>query len=200
MKLFEPPKNILEKIVAEKDDKTKDICNYLHHYEIYLRKNPMADEENIASFIVSIIPRIQEFYRNSLRKNKLWTNFPATLIGEAMKNCYNHGQKNKEIIFGLFLGSGGICYGFNDGGKYFRNKKIKHQWENKGKITKFDTKTIKSNFQCGVNGFMFPFSDYIHVDSKRGILYCVQMKENIINSETDQNKLVYNLRLEKSWE
>ncbi|MBI2004467.1 hypothetical protein HYS72_03320 [Candidatus Pacearchaeota archaeon] len=180
MELFKPSKKTLE-IICEGDELASG-------YENYKRGSHRFNEENVTNFIKKLYCSISEFYKmNSPEKqSRLAKQKIFNVSGEAFKNCYHHGPKNKEVFFGLFLGNRGVCYGFNDGGDYFKNEKIKKQYENKIEITAFDKKTLKENFQCGINELLFPNSDIIEVDSKKGILYCVQFKENIIAPEGEK--------------
>ncbi len=180
MELFKPSKKILENICGNEDFK-----DLLYKYEVYPRGDGKFNEDIWGLFITSLYIQIANFYKFSYKKDYMdFLNCQkiADVSSEAFKNCYDHGPKDKNIITGLFLGNKGICYGFCDGGNYFKNEKIKYQYENKIEVTEFDSKTLKNNIndQCGVNEFIYPNSDLIEVDSEKGVLYCVQLKENIV--------------------
>ena len=80
----------------------------------------------------------------------------------------------------MFFGSEGVCYGFQDGGEFFKNPDIKRQLENKIPFKKFNSDPRGDTCNSGFNDYIFPYSDFIEVNSDKGILYCVQLKENII--------------------
>jgi len=175
MKLFCPSQNILEKIC-------KDSRIPLIQYEIYPRINNILDMENLAIVLSGLKNKLCEFYKigyDKTERKRIFLSKVFNVVGESLKNCYDHG-KDKEITFGLFLGDKGVCYGFNNGSNYFKDEKIKHQYENKIKITEFDRKTLKTNCQVGVNYFIYPNSDFIEVDAETGTLFCAQFKKNII--------------------
>lgn len=175
MELFKPSGKILEAICGEKEVPVVI-------YEIYPRYDKITNEKSSILFISGLVSKLCEFYRinlndetrSKLKSQKIWD-----VSGEMLENCFNHGPKNKDVGFGLFLGEKGTCYGFCDGGDYFKDSKIKEQYENKIEITKFDTSEENCQ-QSGVNSHIYSFSDMIEVDSEKGILYCVQFKENII--------------------
>jgi len=178
MDLFMPSNKILEKI-CEKDEL---LCSY----DIYPRGDGRFNEEMTKQFITKLSPVISDFYKINFvqeERSELSVQKIFYVAGESLKNCYDHGPKDKAILFGLFLGNRGVCYGFQDGGDYFKSEKIKYQYENKVEITEFDQNILEENSQDGVNLDIFPNSDLIEVDSFKGILYCVQLKENIIAPE-----------------
>lgn len=176
MELFKPSGKILEAICGEKEVPVVI-------YEIYPRYDKITNEKSSILFISGLVSKLCEFYRinlnyetrSKLKSQKIWD-----VSGEMLENCFNHGPKNKDVWFGLFLGEKGVCYGFCDGGDYFKDSKIKNQYENKIEISEFDKSTFDENHQTGVDFHIYPFSDMIEVDSENGILYCVQFKENII--------------------
>ena len=176
MDLFKPSIKILERICQGK--------RRLSYHKIYPRGDDRFNEEMVNQFVLNLFPIISAFYsdKNFIRKEKLEQSNQKiyNVSGESIKNCYDHGPKNEKILFGLFLGDDGVCYGFKDGGDYFKNEKIKNKYENKIEITEFDQNTLESNFQVGVNEYIFPNSDIIEIDEKKGILYCVQLKENLL--------------------
>jgi hypothetical protein len=171
MNLFRPSENILEKICEDE---------VVSLYETYTRDDEHTDEIKIRLFAIGLYYKTCEFYSLFNDESKLDGPKTISIAGEAMKNCYHHGPKDKEILFGLFFGDKGVCYGFSDGGNYFKDKEIKYLWENKIEITEFDQNT-PNNFRCGVNRFIFPDSDIIEVDIEKGILYLAQFKKSIIS-------------------
>jgi len=176
MKLFMPSKNVLEKICSQ--------GNPLVHYDIYVNK-----EKDYSVFITGLFSEICNFYRiglNEVTKSRLSFQKVIYVYSEAIKNWVDHAPKESDLVAGLFLGDFGVCYGFKDKGNYFKNKKIKYQYENKIEITEFDQNTLKTCCQSGVNEYLYPNSDIIEVDSKKGVLYCVQFKKNIIAPEGEE--------------
>lgn len=176
MELFKPSKKVLEFICGQKAPLTA--------YEIYSRsKSKLMQEEQITLFFSGLSARLCEFYKINLNdetRRQLGVQQVWEVSGEMLKNCFDHGPKDKEILFGLFLGHKGVCYGLQDGGDYFKNDKIKHQYENKIRITEFDKNPLRDNCQSGVNDFIYRFADMIEVDSEKGIFYCVQLRKNIV--------------------
>ncbi len=87
---------------------------------------------------------------------------------------------------------------YNVIGEFFKDAQIKHQLENKVFFTKFDKNPRSKCVNVGYNHYIFPYSDLIEVDSDKGILYCVQLKENIIapSGEIGSN-YCYELRKKK---
>ncbi len=179
MELFKPSDNILEKICKENSPM---IC-----YEIYPRINQELDEKNISCSLMGLRSRLLEFYK-IIDDERMFFSKLFNVVGESLKNCYDHGPKNESVFFGLFLGNNGMCCGFNDKGDYFKNKNIKYQYENKLEITEFDKETLKGNLQCGVNHYIYLDSDFIEVDIKTGTLFCVQLKENFIAPEGENGE------------
>jgi len=170
---FKPPREILEKICSDSNN-----CRY--DWEDVTHK--IKDDFSMQSLFhlrraSSTIEKICNFYNvNERRLHPMWCN----VIAEATQNCFDHNPKANQILVGLFLGDKGVCTGFYDGGKYFRNRKIKNQYEKKLPIKKFDRRTIETNNQAGVTIIIFKYSDSIYVDSAKGILYCIKQKENLI--------------------
>jgi hypothetical protein len=185
MELFKPSKKVLETICGRQ---TPTIL-----YEIYPRpKTSLMREKQTHLFVSGLSAKLCEFYRINLNdetRKQLGIQQVWEVSGEMLKNCFDHGPKNKDIFFGLFLGNKGICYGFQDGGDYFKSDKIKYQYENKIEITDFDRSTLRANCQSGVNDFIYHFADRIEVDAEKGILYCVQLKETIIAPEGEKGSV-----------
>ena len=112
----------------------------------------------------------------------------------------DHSPQGSILWTGWFFGSKGICYGFYDGGDFFKDPKIKYQIENKIEFEKFDNNSrgMGGNENSGFNNHIYPYSNFIEVDSDNGILYCVQMKENIIAPEGENGSIYFDrLRRER---
>lgn len=174
-----PSKNVLEKICSEGE-------NLLISYETYINSQEGSPDPVFAAGLFS---KICAFYRielSEINESRLSVQKVYNVYGEASKNCINHGSKTEEFSIGLFLGDLGVCYGFKDKGDYFKSEKIKHQYENKIKITEFNSNFFGETCHYGINDHIFPNSDLIEVDVEKGILYCVQFKENIIAPEGEE--------------
>ena len=85
--------------------------------------------------------------------------------------------KKEFFHYGLFLGDKGLSQGFKDFGNYFKCEKTKEIWENKIPVKS----TKNSNFSGKGAGkkFMSIAFDLIEVDTKKGILYCIQDFEKL---------------------
>lgn len=184
MELFKPSKKILEMISPD--------GSYLSNYEFYLRKDIKNQIRNVYnSFFPSLCSKFSLFYKFDSEKNREFFQSPFVIVGEMFKNCIEHGKGN--VGFGLFLGDNGACYAFCDEGDYFKENKIKFQYENKIPLKNLKRKT-KRNRRRGVEN-IFSNSDLIEVDSRKGILYCVQLKESIIAPEgKDGNQYCWELK------
>jgi len=169
MELFKPSKNILEMICSD--------GNYLSNYEIYLREDIKHNIRRVYdSFFPSLDSKLSNFYKFNPEKQHEFFQNHFILVGELFKNCCDHSKG--DIKIGMFFGDKGVCYGFCDGGDYFKDDKIKYQYENKIPLTNLKPKT-KHNRRMGV-GNIFSKSSLIEVDSVKGILYCVQLRENLV--------------------
>ena len=175
MKLFMPSKKILETICV-KGEKP------LTFYGIY----PFGSCEEMMNVCyineVGIYAKILEFYSKdeTIINERLYYEGVNNVLGEAFKNWVDHGQEGLNLMMGLFLGNLGICYGLCDGGDFFKNPEIKNQLENKIPFKVFDDSARGDTRNKGFNLNIFPYSDLIEVDAKKGVLYCVQLKENFI--------------------
>jgi hypothetical protein len=116
------------------------------------------------------------------------------IFHEALVNAIWHGANNEHPVkTAIFLGEKGVCFGFYDGGDYFKREDIKEIWEAK-KRSQIDlnvTHRGKSDGQICANSPMggggsyhlFRDSDIIEVDTNRGILYCVRYLSSIVEDE-----------------
>lgn len=174
MELFKPSKRILETICADN--------KLITQYTVFPpNSSEEALEDTIRTGVSGLIYQVAEYYRWSLdiRKNMNTQRF-GEVFGEALTNAISHGSKNKYLVFyGLFMGDKGVCHGFKDRGYFFRREDIKR---------KFESKEHPKEFNKGLEGFsggkygidlIFDSSDIIEVDTKKGVLYCVQFKENL---------------------
>src|SRR3989339_176609 len=150
-----PSKRILETICDEEIPITT--------YTLFQKGMKKEQEEKLMkSFLTGLIYQIAENYNYSAKINQIDTG------------------KIEPIKFGLFMGSKGICYGFQDSGDYFKSEHTKRIYENKIPIIK--NQSIENGlqrFRVGVTNFLYPYSDLIEVDTKKGVLYCIQLKESI---------------------
>ncbi len=162
MDLFKPSRKLLEKICDE--------GNYLSNYEIYLREDIDNNIQRVYnSFFPSLDSKLSHFYKFGSEKHHEFFQPHFVLVEEIFKNCCDHSKGDVEI--GMFFGDKGVCYGFCDGGDYFKDDKIKYQYENKIPLTNLKPKT-EYNRRIGTKN-IFSKSDLIEVDSIKGILYCV---------------------------
>ena len=172
--LFYPSKRILETICDEEIPITT--------YTLFQKGMKKEQEEKLMkSFLTGLIYQIAENYNYSAKINQIDTGKILSVPMEAIRNCYSHNPEQIEPIkFGLFMGSKGICYGFQDSGDYFKSQHTKRIYENKIPIIK--NQSIENGlqrFRVGVTNFLYPYSDLIEVDTKKGVLYCIQLKESI---------------------
>jgi hypothetical protein len=170
MDLFMPSKKILEAICWDK--------NSHRQYTTFPSETP---ELGLSEYVGLVIDQIKSFYYHHDVKNSdnLNTQIIGTLVFDALTNAQIHGsKKGTPFTHGLFIARKGICNGFKDEGDYFKSPEIKKQYENKLKIRKFDK--TKGHHGIGVNLNIFPNSDLIEVDTKKGILYCAQYLDNLL--------------------
>jgi hypothetical protein len=184
MELFKPSKKMLEFIC--KDEKFP-----LTHYEIY----PFADIETMYELyllgMVGLFEKIRNYYRKKglvfYEKgfDRLDIQGISNLVGEIFKNWGDHCPENSKLLIGYFFGNSGIGYGFQDGGEFFKNPEIKKQIENKVLFKKFDknSRGKENNCNCGFNDYIYSYSDFLEVDTEKGIFYVAQLKENMIAPE-----------------
>ena len=172
--LFYPSKRILETICDEEIPITTYIL-----FQTGRKKE--QEEKLMRSFLTGLIYQIMDNYNCITKINQIDTGKILSVPIEAIKNCFSHNPKQIEPIkFGLFMGSKGICYGFQDSGNYFKSKNTKKIYEHKIPIIKNQSiENGNQRFRVGVTNFIYPYSDLIEVDTKKGILYCVQLKESI---------------------
>jgi hypothetical protein len=194
MDLFKPSRKVLE-IIASGEKEEFMFYNPLIFYHTYTG----LDKDFEPTLSAGVFESIREYYHINYgeeNRKRLAVQLVWNVFGEAVKNCADHSPNGKNFFsVGFYFGAGGICYGFNDGGDYFKNENIKHQYEHKILIKDFDKNTLENNFQVGVNQHIYSYSDFIEVDSKKGILYCIQKKESIIAPEGENgNEYCWNLR------
>ncbi len=184
MELFRPSQRILEEICL--DEERSNV-----QYTIF-----PPSEADINPFFEGLLEQIRAFYQlqelidagktRGMRKVMIKDSRVLLLASEALLNAQWHGAKNERpITFGLFLGLQGLCYGFQDGGDYFKRPEIKAQFEGKKPITEFSAPVFdgkgqrQSGCHAGVNGCIYE-CDIIEVDTNAGVLYCVLRKDSII--------------------
>ncbi len=181
--LFKPSGKILEKIC---EDKKKFVYTYL----VIPRKfadEPMeylvrAYHPALGNFVGSFY-NLGEFVKESPHlESKLIYKFNYRqflgVFREGTTNAIAHCPENcSQINYGLFLGDKGILHGFRNFGDYFKSEKTKKLWESKTPVQS----TRESNFSGHGAGdkIIYSLSDFIKVDSKKGILYCGQTHERL---------------------
>lgn len=185
MELFRPSKRILEEICFEEERSNVQ-------YTIF-----PPTTADINPFFEGLWKQIRAFYQmqecidsgrtRGMRKVTIDGQRTIVLASEALLNAQWHGARNERpVVFGLFLGLQGLCYGFQDGGNYFKRPEIKAQFESKTPITQFSEPVFDKKRQqqagchAGVNDCILAYSDIIEVDTAAGILYCVLRKESIV--------------------
>ncbi len=193
MDLFKPSTKILEIICKEKEKP-------LVSYEIF----PVDFYEEMVNmsilYIESLYKKLSSFYNIKFENNKSRLNCQGVsfVALECFNNWIEHSLGNSNLFTGLFLGDKGVCYGFNDGGDFFKNPNIKYKIENRILFREFDKNPKGDCFNIGFNLYIYPYSDFIEVDLEKGILYCVQLKENIIAPNGQNgNEYFYNLKKKK---
>jgi len=197
MELFKPSREVLEMICESKKD-------LIFSHEIFTFSSLNNMHELLSLYCSGLFEKIIHFYRDEGialdEKSKRRLNYQGVynVIGESFKNWVDHAPENSNLLAGSFFGSKGICYGFQDGGDFFKTPKIKKQLENKVYFKEFDSNSRGDNCRSGFNQHIFPCSDFIEVDSKKGVLYCVQLKKNIIAPEGEHGSAYFDkLRKEK---
>jgi hypothetical protein len=182
MDLFKPSKKVLEMICHERKSP-------LSSYEVFPFGTNKEMEELQCQYCSGTFAKIIEFYReeglglNEETKRRLDYQGIYNVVGESFKNWLDHSPKNSNLVTGLFLGNKGVCYGFQDEGDFFKEEEIKIQLEEKMYFEEFNQNPRGSTANSGFSGHIYPCSDFIEVDSNQGVMYCIQLKENIIAPE-----------------
>lgn len=152
-------------------EKTLPIISIVDSIKNYflLGENPLIDPSRLPNGY----PNWEQF---------MWHEFGGFATWEALKNAQDHSgfYTQNPITFGLFFAPKGVCYGFHDGGDYFRRPDIKDQWENKRAIETFNKTAHQrrgNSGGMGVNNYIFPNTGLIEVDNKNGILYLANTLE-----------------------
>jgi hypothetical protein len=181
MNLFKPSRKVLE-MICSKSNKP------LIQYEIYPFGEDMGMFETSFLGEVGLYEKIIHYYNDEgmslSMEGKSRLNYQGIhhVFGETTKNWLDHSPENLNLTVGLFFGDKGVCYGFNDGGDFFRNHEVKNQLENKIFFKEFDQNSRGDTSHVGFS-LLYEDADFIEVDSKKGILYLVQLKKNIIAPE-----------------
>ena len=138
----------------------------------------------------SITAKLGVFYREDMGRDerRLDLHGMSVVYSELFKNWMDHGVDNSNLVTGLFVGSVGVCYGFCDGGDFFKNPEIKLQIETKLSFKKFNDapREAGANRHHGFNLHIYPYSDLLEVDTEKGVIYAAQLKENIIAPAGEQ--------------
>ena len=171
--LFKPSGKILEKICEDKE-------KFVYTYLVIPRK--FADEPLeylVRAYHLALGNFVGSFYNLGLEPMEKFNYLQFLgLFREGVTNSIAHCPENcSQINYGLFLGDKGILHGFRNFGDYFKSEEIKKLWENKTPVES----TKESNFSGYGAGdkIIYSLSDFIKVDSKKGILYCGQTHERL---------------------
>jgi len=175
MELFKPSKKVLDMICS-------DGKKVLSMYEIY----PFGVYDEMMNLVRLYVPGILEkvwtFYELNLEKDRNRLNIQGVFgfLTEIFYNWATHSADGTDFFSGLFLGDLGVCHGFKDE-NFFKKPEIKNQLENKISFKEFNKnpRNGKTSRHRGYNN-IFPESDFIEVDSEKGVLYCVQLRKNLI--------------------
>lgn len=171
MDLFRPSSKIIKLISSAEKELN------ISYFNAHLLRGYVEVDENLQGFKKDIS------LKYNLDKGEInW--FPVSVpYYEAVKNSFAHGKLDfDKILIGHYIGDLGVCFGFYDGGDYFKNENIKNQYENKIPVKNFNK---NPRISCRGNGTkrIFKFSDFIEVDSKKGILYIGKYKRSILSPE-----------------
>ncbi len=197
MDFFKPSKNVLEMICSEGE-------MFLASYEVFPFSSQREMHELLVLYCTGIFEKIIHVYKDEgialSEEAKRRLNYQGinNVIGELFKNWIDHSPEDSTLFTGSFFGLKGVCYGFQDGGEFFKSSEIKKQLENKILFEKFNLSSRGDNCHSGFNQHIFPDSDFIEVDSEKGILYCVQFKKNLIAPEGEHgSQYFYDLKEKK---
>jgi len=180
---FYPSEKILEMICKDKDEKPIPQFTYFP-----TDLSDKAEDTLTCSFLAGITSQLEESYCLYNPDNKYTKEInreKLLLVNEALKNSLNHHFiTTKPVILGLFIGELGACYGFKDPGNFFKSKEIKKIFESKIEIKENQLVSHKQeSIGLGVNCYIYPSSDLIEVDTKKGVLYCVQLLKTLYSEQ-----------------
>jgi len=195
LELFKPSKKVLEMICLDEKEllRTYEIIPFGTYHQM-MESYPLV-ERGLFSKIISFYNE-EGLALNEESKRRLDYQGIHNVTGELFKNWADHSQENSNIFAGFFFGKKGICYGFKE--EFFKNEYIKNKLENKIPFEEFDKNPRERCAHSGFNKHIFPCSDFIEVDSEKGVLYCVQFKESIIAPEGKHgSEYCYELRKNK---
>jgi len=177
---FMPSRRVLEKICSN----STPVRNYTYFPTNF---NPDEMYKTFNPFIAGLIHQIAEHYQWDVNLMENMNTQAIVLVVDALSNAVVHGSKNRNpVIMGLFMGENGVCYGFRDSGDFFKSEKTKHILENKLNIEEFDKSALASEFECCNLGFkasIYPNVDDIEIDTKKGVFYCVQLKDGCLSAK-----------------
>lgn len=178
---FMPSDRVLEEICGDREELV------FHYIEIPSGLSNKQIERTLRSILVGTIYQVAENFKWGLDVRGQMRTKKLLIVNEALKNAVVHGSRNQSSVqYGLFLGDLGVCYGFRDGGDYFRSEEVKRLFESKTPVTRFQRPTEEflrlSGWGAGVNKHIYPYSDIIEVDTGEGVLYCVQYKRSLERS------------------
>jgi len=176
MDLFKPSEKVLDMICSD----GKKVLSMYGLYPFGTYDEMMAPS---TLHFVGVHERIVHFYGDDLRgeDSRLNTQATSDIVLELFYNWATHSADGTDFFSGLFLGDLGICHGLKDE-NFFKKPEIKNQLENRILFKEFAKNPRDKGTSChyGYNYHVFPNSDFIEIDSKKGILYCVQLRKNLI--------------------
>ena len=177
---FKPSKQFLEKICKDEGD----LATLYFVIPIKKETSERSIEDTLAMVTLGMYNVTAEYYRWGLNiKENMHTQKFGGLAVHALENSIVHGSKEGDIVIdGLFLGTEGLCHGFRDCGDYFKSEEIKRMFENRVTISSSGVETHISGCGIGVDG-IYEYADEIQVDTKKGILYCLQYKKNLARNK-----------------
>jgi len=171
---FMPSQRILEEICS-------DLTPIRQYFYIPTALSKRKMEETCRGITCAVSNQIAEYYKWGVDIIENMETQKMVLIFDALLNSIFHGSKNVDpVSYGLFIGDKGVCHGFRDSGDYFKSEEIKRLFENKIPLTEFGiAEPGISGHSYGVRGYIYGYSDFIEVDTSKGVLYCVQLKKSL---------------------
>jgi len=180
MNIFMPSNKVLETICWN-EKSTKQ----------YTFFPPPYNEPLIIGYFEGLSHQIPSFYKSQFKMdfNLLpgQENFNGQRLVdvflEAAQNAYAHGNASiRGLNYLILLAEKGICHGFQDWGSFFKRHDIKEKFENKIHPEELNHNIKVEGTAGGRFGLdlIFCGSDKIEIDTKKGILYCVQFIDKMI--------------------
>lgn len=170
---FRPSQKILDDICSD----SNLLVQYIH---IPTELSPENKDLLMRGLYSATVHYIAEVYKWGVDVLNNMKTENIQIVAHALENAIFHGSKNLDpVVFGLFLGDKGVCYGFKDSGDYFRSEEIKRLFESKSRLKEFGrSEEHWAGGRVGVS-VIYDATDIIEVDIVKGILYCVQLKDSL---------------------